>query len=114
MVRKRLELVFLLVFCAAALWLGFYTMIYRPYVVLRREDQQFLQTNPTKEAVIERFGRPAEVLGAGERFSMTGWRPLPEQAATHSASFFVRRYGGKIYILFDHEGRVEHWVLSNS
>lgn len=111
--RGRLRYVCLLLL-AAILGLAFYSVVYHPYVVLPKQDQRFLEGKPDRGEVLRHFGRPAEDLHAGERFPMTGWAPLPDRAATHSALSFVRRDGRKIYVFFDANGELEQSFTSHS
>jgi hypothetical protein len=105
-----------LVLLISAVVIGYcaYTGFYRPFFVLPEEDQAFLSAHPSREQVLQHFGRPAEQLRAGERFSMTGWHPLPDRAATDGAFSFVRRYGSKLYVFFGPGGEMEHFVISRS
>jgi len=98
-----------LIFAACGGWL-----ILAPYWHLPQADKRFLQTSPTRNDLISRFGRPDEEIERGEKFSMTGWLPLPDRAATHRAVSFVRRYGSKIYVFLDEGNRVETFVISSS
>jgi len=98
-----------LVFAACGGW-----WLLTPYVYLPQADRRFLQTSPTRNDLISRFGQPDEEIGKGEKFPMTGWQPLPDRAATHHAVSFVRRYGSKIYVFLDEGNRVETFVISSS
>jgi hypothetical protein len=114
-VKQRILLLLALLILAGVLGCGFYSLLYQPYFVLPREDRAFLATRPNRQEVVRYFHRrPAEELRAGERFPPTGWYPLPEQPATHSALSFVRRYGSKIYVFFGLDGEMEHFVVSSS
>jgi hypothetical protein len=94
-------------------WIG-YCSLCHPYFVLPREDKAFLAAHPSRQEVLQHFGRPSEQLRAGERFPMTGWYPLPDRAATDSAFSFVRRYGSKLYVFFGPSGDMEDYVISRS
>lgn len=95
------------------IWSGYFTL-YLPYFVVPRQDQAFLASYPSRDAVLQRFGQPAEELQAGQRFQMTGWHPLPDREASHSALSFVRRYGSKLYLYFDAQGQMVFFVISRS
>jgi hypothetical protein len=114
-VKQRILRLLSLLFFPGVLGYGFYSIFYQPYFVLPRKDRAFLGRRPHREEVLRYFrGRPAEEMRAGERFPPTGWYPLPEQPATHSALSFVRRYGSKIYVFFGQDGEVEYFVVSRS
>jgi hypothetical protein len=93
----------------------FYKALVYPYFFQTAEDRDFLSHRPNRAEVFAYFKhRPEEQLKPGERFQMTGWRPLPERPATHYACVFVRMNGNKIYIFFDAEDRVEEFVIATS
>lgn len=92
-----------------------YRGVYHPYFIQPNEDREFLSKHPTRQEVLEWFSqKPEEPLQAGERFQMTGWRPLPARAASHDAYSFTRMSGKKIYVFFDAQGRVEEFVMATS
>jgi hypothetical protein len=113
-VNDRFSKILLLLVAIGALICSGYFILYRPYVLLPRQDQAFLASNPNRDAVLQRFGQPAEELQAGQRFQMTGWYPLPDREASHSALSFVRRYGSKLYLYFDAQGQMEFFLISRS
>src|SRR6266478_3315908 len=86
-----------------------YQGFFHRYFVLPRQDRAFLSSRPSREEVLRRFGTPTEELRAGERFIMTDWYPLPEQAATDSALCFERPYTDRIYIFFGPHGEMQHF-----
>ncbi len=92
----------------------FISIFYNPYVLEPKRDLAFLSSNPSRSEVVKYFGMPHEDLKAGERFSMTGWRPLPDRIVSHTAFAFGRRNGTKIYIFFGPDGRVEEFVIAHS
>jgi len=112
--RKIIEWFVALIITVGVLGYGAYSVIYYPYFALPRQDQAFLAAHPRRDAVLRHFGHPAEELHAGERFTMTGWYPLPERPASYSALSFVRRYGSKLYVYFGAEGEMEDFVISHS
>jgi len=113
-VNDRFSKLLLLLVAIGALICSGYFILYRPYVLPPRQDQAFLASNPNRDAVLRRFGQPAEELQAGQRFQMTGWYPLPDREASHSALSFVRRYGSKLYLYFDAQGQMEFFLVSRS
>ena len=114
LVKERLSKILILLGVTGALACSGYFILYRPYVALPRQDQAFLASHPNRDAVVQRFGRPAEELQPGQRFQMTGWHPLPDRVASHSALSFVRRYGSKLYLYFDAQGQMEFFLISRS
>lgn len=106
------KILLLLVTIGALVWCGY--GLYRTYVLLPRQDEAFLASHPSRIAVLQRFGQPDEELQAGQRFQMTGWRPLPERVASHSALSFVRSYSSKLYLYFDAQGGLEFYLISQS
>lgn len=92
-----------------------YLGIYHPYFIQPKEDREFLNKHPTRAEVLARFvHKPEEPLKPGERFQMTGWRPLPTRTAGYYACCFGRKNGSKIYIFFDAEDRVEEFIIATS
>ena len=98
---------------AAILYL-FYGMLIEPYSIQPKKDIAFLSTMPTKDEIIQRFGTPTEQIGPGENFTMTGWHPLPKDAATDMGLAFQRPNSDKIYIFFSRDGRLLYYVVSHS
>ena len=111
--RRPSNLLLLLAAVGAIGFFGFF-LIYQRYVVAARQDQAFLASHPNREEILLRYGQPAEELQAGQRFQMTGWYPLPDRKASHSALSFVRRYGSKLYLYFDAQGQMEFFLISRS
>ena len=98
---------------AAILYL-LYGMIIEPYSVQPKKDILFLSTMPTKDEIIQRFGTPTEQIGPGQKFTMTGWHPLPKDAAADMGLAFQRPNADKIYIFFSRDGRLLYYVVSHS
>ena len=93
----------------------FYKGIIHPWFVQPNEDREFLSRHPTRTEVLAYFQhQPHEAIKSGERFQMTGWRPLPTRAASHQGFAYGRMCGTKIYIFFDSEDRVEEFVIATS
>lgn len=91
-----------------------YVAFYRPMIVQPKLDRAFLSSHPTRAEVLTYFRYPPEAtIKSGERFQMTGWRPLPTQPATYLGYAFSQDYN-KIYIFFDAEDRVEEFVIATS
>lgn len=111
---ERLPLFFFLVLMLTIIGIGFYTVIYRPYVKLPKENLEFLGRLPSKAEILKRFDSVDEELVEGERFRMTGWHPLPDRKVTGSAFSVVRRDGSKIYLFFDVAGKLEEYFISRS
>lgn len=91
-----------------------YALFYRKYIYLPRQDLTFLTSNPARDAVLQNFGKPHEELRAGQRFQMTGWYPLPDREASHSALSYIRSNGDKLYIFFDSQDQIEFFQISHS
>ena len=111
--RRILHLIVLLTSVSVIGYFG-YSSLYHPYFILPRQDQAFLESHPSRDEVLRHFGRPSEEIQSGERFSMTGWHPLPDRAASFSACSFLRSYGSKLYVFFGAQGELEHFVISRS
>jgi hypothetical protein len=104
----------LLLFAAGALGVLNYIVFYRPIFVQPELDRTFLSNRPTRAEVLAYFRYPpVATIKSGERFQMTGWRPLPTRAASHLGCAFTQDYN-KIYIFFDAEDRVEEFVIATS
>ncbi len=92
----------------------FYEGIIHPWFVQPNEDREFLSRHPTRTEVLAYFQhQPHEAIRSGERFQMTGWRPLPTRLASHLGYAFTQG-NNKIYIFFDAEDRVEEFVIATS
>ena len=82
--------------------------------MLPKADKAFMESNPTKDQIIERFGKPTETIGKGEQFKSSGWHPLPTERAQAYALAFVRQNGSKFYIYFSESDVVYHYVIAHS
>jgi len=89
-------------------------MLIDPFWIQPNRDLAFLSTRPTKDEIIQRFGVPAEQIGPGERFFMTGWHPLPKDAADDIGLAFQRPSTDKIYIFFSRDGRMLYYVVGHT
>jgi hypothetical protein len=110
--RVRLLLAALILAVVSISFVG--VPVYTLYFVLPQEDKAFLTSRPNRQAVLQRFGNPAEDLQSGARFPMTGWHPLPSRQVSGAALSFVRPYGSKLYLYFEPNGRLEEYVISRS
>lgn len=111
---KKLPVFLSILLTLTVIGTGFYTVIYRPYVQLPREDLEFLGRVSAKSEILKRFDSVDEELVEGGRFQMTGWHPLPDRKVTGSAFSVVRRDGSKIYLFFDATGKLEEYFISRS
>jgi hypothetical protein len=114
MVIKGRTTTAVVVLVALAILAGLYDVLVHPYFVMPRLDEAFLRSVPTQDQVIARFGQPDETVAKGETFRQTGWYPCPGTPATDTAQSFVRRYGDKIYIFYDHKGNLRAYARGRS
>ena len=91
-----------------------YRTIWNPYFVQPKTDFRFLSDNPTKVAILTYFGPPSETIQAGDKFSHTGWHPLPDRIATDTSYAFVRRDGRKLYVFISTNNTLEAFVVTRS
>jgi hypothetical protein len=114
-VKRFLEILIALA-CIAVCVHSFDVAILHPRFRLPKQDRAFLETRPSRERVLTYFGHEkcGEHLRAGEKFKMTGWFPLPERAASHSAFAVLRPNGEMIHLFFGLEGEMEEFVISSS
>jgi|GEM_PF-5182688 hypothetical protein len=104
----------LLIALLSAVGILFYSTFFYTYFVQPGEWREFLNRHPTRTEVLAHFRQPPEVtLKPGERFQMTGWRPLLTRSATHIGYAFSQ-FHIKIYIFFDAADRVEEFVIATS
>lgn len=113
-IAEKLPKLLAILLILTVIGIGFYAVIYRPYVQLPKEDLEFLGRVSSKSEILKRFDSVDEELVEGERFRMTGWHPLPDRRVTGSAFSVVRRDGSKIYLFFDATGKLEAWFISRS
>lgn len=85
-----------------------------PYWVQPGRDRTFLDGRPSREEVVRRFGESPERIGPGERFRMTGWRPLPDREAEYAGMAFQRPNSDKIYVFFSRDDRVVVYAVARS
>lgn len=93
---------------------GLFLLEVEPYWVQPRRDRAFLDGRPSRDEVVRRFGASLEQIGPGERFRMTGWRPLPDRVAEHGGMAFQRPNSDKIYVFFSHDDRVAVYMVARS
>jgi len=91
-----------------------FLLLVEPYWVQPGWDRAFLDGMPSREEVVRKFGESLEQIGPGEKFRMTGWRPLPDRMAEHGGMAFQRPNSDKIYIFFSANGRVAFYEMAHS
>lgn len=91
-----------------------FSLLVEPYWAQPGRDRAFLDGTPSRDEVVRQFGHSLEQIGPGEKFRMTGWRPLPDRAAEYGGMAFQRPNSDKIYVFFSADERVTHYVVARS